>query len=80
MSTGSRHMGYDEADYEHAVPQDIKILGFQFTDIVHSTAIATWSSVTARVRAIAQEICYRDLNMDRRIQFVHEYLLSKIWY
>jgi len=58
----------------------IKILGFQFTDIVHSTAIATWSSVTARVRATVQETYYRDLSMDRRIQFVHEYLLSKIWY
>ena len=55
--------------------KDIKILGFQFTDIVH-----TWSSVTAQVRAIAQETYYRDLSMDRRIQFVHEYLLSKIWY
>jgi len=60
--------------------KDIKILGFQFTDIVHSTAIATWSSVTARVRAIAQETYYRVLSMDRRIQFVHEYLLSKTWF
>ena len=60
--------------------KDIKILGFQFTGIVHSTAIATWSSVTGRVPANAQETYYRDLSMDRRIKFVHEYLLSKIWY
>jgi len=60
--------------------KDIKILGFQFTDIVNLTAIAVWSSVTARVRATAQETYFRDLSMDRRIQFVHKYLLAKIWY
>jgi len=60
--------------------KDIKILGFQFTDIVNSTAIATWSSVTSRVGATAHETYYRDLSMDRRIEFVNEYLLSKICY
>jgi len=34
--------------------KDIKILGFQFTDIVNSTAIAVWSSVTTRVCTTAQ--------------------------
>ena len=59
--------------------KDIKILGFRFTNIVNSTTIATWLSVTARVRAAAQDMYYRDLSVDRRIRFVHDYLLPKIW-
>jgi len=60
--------------------KDIKILGFQFTNIVNSAAITTWSSVTARMRAAAQDMYYRDLDMDSRIRFVRDYLLAKIWY
>jgi len=58
--------------------KDIKILRFQFTNIVNSAAIATWSSVIAWVLAAAQDTYYRDLSMDRRIRFVHDYLLAKI--
>ena len=60
--------------------KDIKILGFQFTNIGNSAAIASWSLVTARVRAAAQDMYFRDISMDRRIRFVHDYLLAKIWY
>lgn len=57
-----------------------EILGFQFTNIVNSAAMATWSSVTARLRAAVQDMYYRDLSVDRRIQYVHDYLLAKIGY
>ena len=40
----------------------------------------TWSTVTSRVRALAEDTYYRDLSLDRQIRFVHNYLLAKIWY
>ena len=36
--------------------------------------------VTTRVRALAQETYYRNLTLKKRIHFVHDYLLVKIWY
>jgi len=32
------------------------------------------------VRAAARDVYYRDLSLDRRIRFVHDYLLARIWY
>ena len=59
---------------------DVTILGFHFTNKVNISAHVTWSTVTTRVRALAQDTYYRDLSLDRRIRFVHDYLLAKIWY
>ena len=36
--------------------------------------------ITTRVRALAQDTYHRDLSLDRRLHFVHDYLLAKIWY
>jgi len=59
---------------------DVKILGFHFTNKVNTSAIETWSTVTTRVSALAQDTYYRDLSLDRRIHFVPDYLLAKIWF
>jgi len=59
---------------------DVKILGFHFTNKVNTSVNETWPTVTTRVGALAQDTYYRDLSLDRRIHFVHEYLLAKIWY
>ena len=59
---------------------DVTILGFHFTNNVTTSAHVTWSTVTTRVRALAQDTYNRDLSLDRRIRFVYDYLLAKIWY
>lgn len=59
---------------------DVRILGFHFTNKLNTSAHVTWSMVTTRVLALAQDTYYRDLRLDRRISFIHDYLLAKIWY
>ena len=59
---------------------NVKILGFHFTNTVNTSAKETWSMVTTRLRALAQETYNRNLTLNKRIHFVHDYLLSKIWY
>jgi len=58
----------------------MKILGFHFTDRVNAAKKENWYNVTSQVRATAQDAYYRALSIDRRIRFVHEYLLGRIWY
>jgi len=58
----------------------MKILGFHFTDRVNGANKEIWHSVTSQVRETAQDAYYRDLSPDRRIRFVHDYLLARIWY
>ena len=36
--------------------------------------------MTSLVRASAQDAYYRDLSLDKRIRFVHDFLLARIWY
>ena len=36
--------------------------------------------MTSLVRASAQDAYYRDLGLDKRIRFVHDFLLARIWY
>jgi len=59
---------------------DVKILGFHFTNKVNTSTNETWSTVTTRVHALAQDTYYRNLSLDRRIHFILDYLLAKIWY
>jgi len=58
----------------------INILGFYFTDRVNVAKKETWSNITSQVRAVAQAAYYRDLSLDARIRYVHEFQLARIWY
>ena len=58
---------------------EITILGYHFTNI-NTAAAKTLSAVVARMCATAQDAYQRDLTLDKRIQFVQQYLLAKIWY
>jgi hypothetical protein len=58
----------------------IKILGLNFRGTIRASTIDTWSRLTGQVRAIAREAYSRDLHIAHRIQYVHSYLLAKIWY
>ena len=59
---------------------EIKILGLKFGNKINIVSKATWCSIITQVRAAAQDAYYRELSLDMRIQYVHNYLLAKIWY
>ena len=56
------------------------ILGFQIKNTVRESALASWTKTTAKIRAQSQEAYCRMLTLDKRIQFVHEYLVARAWY
>ena len=60
--------------------EETRILGFKFTNRSNLTSKEHWCRIISEARATAQEAYYRNLRLDKRIQFVHEYLLTKIWY
>ena len=60
--------------------KEIRILGFKFTNRSNITNKEHWCRVISQIRAAAQEAYYRKLSLDMRIQFIHDYLLAKVWY
>jgi hypothetical protein len=58
----------------------VTILGVSFWSTIQKSATATWTHLTGQVRTLARESYPRDLCFAHRIQYVHTYLLAKIWY
>ena len=56
------------------------ILGFQIKNTVRESILASRTKTTANIRAQAQDAFCRMLTLDKRIQYVHEYLLARAWY
>jgi len=50
------------------------------TATVRESARKCWSRETALIRAQAKDAYYRELTLDKRINYIHEYLLAKVWY
>jgi hypothetical protein len=59
---------------------EIKILGFHMRKTTKESSMRCWEVLTARIRATAKEAYLRDLSMDYRIRYVHDYLLARAWY
>jgi len=59
---------------------EANIPGFHITSKVQDSAHTIWTITTARIGAQAQDAYYRDLSLDKMIQYVHDYLIAKIWY
>jgi len=59
---------------------EVKVLGIQIANMTAQSAVSSWSRITNRVRLQAREAYTRDLDLAQRIQFVHTYLLAKLWY
>jgi hypothetical protein len=59
---------------------DINILGVRFTSSIAQSVNTSWTRVTGQVRALAKDVYGRDLCLTQRIQYVHTYLLAKIWH
>jgi len=59
---------------------EIIILGFRFTSTVAQSGNITWSRVKGKVKALARDVYGRRLCLTQRIEYVHAFLLSKIWH
>ena len=59
---------------------NMKILGIHFTSTTSQSALKSWSVVEDGLRAQAREPCYRQLSLNKRIHFVHTYMLSRTWF
>ena len=59
---------------------EAKILDFHITSKVQDSAHKSWTISTARIRAQAHDSYCRDSSLDKRIQYVRDYLMSRVWY
>jgi len=59
---------------------EIRILAFYVTSTVNAAARRSWPTLTDRIRAQARDAYARELSLDTRIQYVHDFLLAKVWY
>jgi len=59
---------------------EIKILGFNMTNNTKESANKSWSVLTAKIRAQAQDAYRRALNLEYRIRYVKDYLLVRAWF
>ena len=59
---------------------ETKILGFHITSTANGSAIKSWSTMTNRITAQARDAYNRELSLDKRIQYVHDYLMAKVWH
>ena len=59
---------------------EAKILDFHITSKVQDSAHKSWTISTARIRAQAHDSYCRDSSLDKRMQYVHDYVMAKVWY
>jgi len=59
---------------------EASILELHITTTVQTSALRSWILTTARIRAHAQEAYYRDLSLDKRVQYLHDHLMARVWY
>ena len=59
---------------------EMKIIGIHFTNTVSQSANNRWITMTGRIREQALDAYYRDLCLDKRILYIHKFLLVKAWY
>jgi hypothetical protein len=59
---------------------EANILGFHVTSRVQEYVHKSWTIATARIRAQAQGAYFRDFSLDKRIEYVHDYLMARVRY
>ena len=59
---------------------EIKIPSIHFKTTVNQSAHRSWTTVTGRIRSMARVAYYRELSLDKRMLYVHNYLLATAWY
>jgi len=56
------------------------IMGLHITSAIQTFSLRSWTLTTAKIRAQAQEASYRELSLDKRIQYVHNHLTARVWH
>ena len=59
--------------------ENMRILDIHFTSTTSQSALKSWSGVTDGLRAQAHESYFRELSFNKRIHFVHTYMLVRVW-
>jgi hypothetical protein len=59
---------------------EMKILGINFISTTEQTVDVNWSIMSDRIKVQAQNAYIRNLTIDKRIQYIHNYLLARVWY
>ena len=59
---------------------DINIMGVRMHNTVSQSVNNSRTAVTGKIRAQARDAFNRDLCLDQRVQYTHNYLLAKAWY
>jgi len=59
---------------------EAKLLGFHITSNVQDSAHNSWTINTARTHAQSQDAYYRDLSLDKGINYAYDYLMARVWY
>jgi hypothetical protein len=60
--------------------KELKVLGFHMHRSTPATAYRCWALISAKLQAYAQAAYHRAMSMDIRIRYIHDYLLSQLWY
>jgi hypothetical protein len=58
---------------------EASILVFHITTTVNASARKSWSTITDRILAQARDAYNRKLSLDKQIQYIHDYLMAKVW-
>jgi hypothetical protein len=56
------------------------ILGIHITSTIKASSLRIWALITAKIRAQAQEAYYQELSLDKRIYYVYNHLMVRVWY
>jgi len=59
---------------------ELRILGIKMAITIHQSAINSLRTVIGKIRAQAREAYSKTLSLDKRVLYVHNYLLAKAWY
>jgi hypothetical protein len=59
---------------------ETEVLGFRMKKTIAQSGVASWPRITNMVGTQAREAYSRDLNLAQLIQYVHTYLLGKLWH
>jgi hypothetical protein len=60
--------------------EGVRILGFQMYRTIKESITGSWAPLIAKMRAHAQMAYTREMDLNIRIQYVHDYLMAPLWY
>jgi hypothetical protein len=60
--------------------EGVRILGFQMYRTIRESITGSWAPLIAKMRAHAQMAYTQEMDLNIRIQYVHDYLMAPLWY